>query len=113
MAASESILGNLHERLAETYLDLLKGRPVFDEAGEEVGRIPLGAADLQAINKFLKDNDITCAPDDSSKLAEIEERMRERNDRRTQRRAARAATTAELAEAGGGFLAGLNPGLAN
>lgn len=113
MAASESILGNLHERLAETYLDLLKGRPVFDEAGEEVGRIPLGAADLQAINKFLKDNDITCAPDDSGKLAEIEERMRERNDRRTQRRAARAATTAELAEAGGGFLAGLNPGLAN
>ena len=113
MAAAESILGTLHEKLAETYLDLLEGRPIYNEAGEEVGRMPLQAAELQAINKFLKDNDITCAPDDSGRLAEIETKLRERNERRGLRRAARAASMDELAEAGGGFLSGLQPTLPN
>lgn len=111
MAAKESRLSALHTMQAEYYIKMLeKGGTVVgqDEDGEDIIQ-PLTPAALQAINKFLKDNDITCAPDDANAVGELETRMRDRTSRREERRQQRAISQAELAEAGGAFMGGVDP----
>lgn len=110
MAAKESRLSFLHNLTAEHYVKMLEqGGTVVgqDEDGNDIIQ-PMTPAALQAINKFLKDNEITCAPDEDNSVGEIEERLRLRTARRNARKAERMATEAELAEAGGAFLAGLS-----
>lgn len=110
MAAKESRLSFLHNLTAEHYVKMLEvGGTVVgqDEEGEDIIQ-PLTPAALQAINKFLKDNEITCAPDENNAVGEIEERLRLRAARRDARKAERQVTMDELAEAGGGFLGGLS-----
>lgn len=111
MAAKESRLSFLHNLTAEHYVKMLEdGGTVVgqDEDGKDIIQ-PLTPAALQAINKFLKDNEITCAPDEDNAIGEMEERLRLRNARKEERQAKRRATVDELAEAGGAFLGGINP----
>lgn len=114
MAAKESRLSTLHELLAENYIRLVEhGRPIYDldpETGENkiVGYMPLTAAELQAVNKFLKDNDITCAPDDNNAIGELQERLRERNSRRQERQLKRQREQEGLSGEHSEFFAGLN-----
>ncbi len=54
--ATEKALGELHAVVAHTLMDRIK-------SGEAT------AADINAAIKFLKDNGITCAVDDSADLA--------------------------------------------
>jgi hypothetical protein len=65
MAAKESRLALLHEKLTEAFLKLL------DEPPEE----GLTAAEFTAISKFLKDNNITCEIDKNPKLKELKDRV--------------------------------------
>lgn len=110
MAAKESRLSFLHNLTAEHYVKMLEvGGTVVgkDEEGEDIIQ-PMTPAALQAINKFLKDNEITCAPDEDNAVGEIEDRLRLRNARKEARQAARKASQEELTEAGGAFLGGIN-----
>lgn len=59
MAATESALGELHDALAKTLTDL-------------VGVETPSAAVLAVAAKFLKDNNITCAPSTDNALGELE-----------------------------------------
>lgn len=65
MAASNSVMGELHEELARIMLDELRWYREQDPP------IPLPAADKAAIAKFLKDNSITCDPAASEDLEEL------------------------------------------
>lgn len=112
MAAQESFLSRLHEMQAKTLLEILEqGYMVVgeDAEGAEITQ-PLTPAFFQAVSKFLKDNDITCAPDADSDVGKLDEARRKRLDERNSRRAQRTqATDRELLEAGGSPLAGLDP----
>lgn len=61
MAASEKQLAKLHEKLTEVFLDAL-------EEGD------VSAATLNVIRGFLKDNEVTCQPDDVG-MSELQERL--------------------------------------
>lgn len=93
--ATENELGELHSRLARAMKQALEAS---DEAvrllenidPEEVPAEVLvfikkhAAANpslLTAIAKFLKDNDITCAPSDSEELSELEETLSKKRRR--------------------------------
>jgi hypothetical protein len=65
MAAKESRLALLHEKLTEAFLQML------EDPGEE----GLKAAELTAIAKFLKDNNITCEIDKNPRLKELKDRV--------------------------------------
>lgn len=73
VGASESTLNLMHQMLAEYFIERLKSSkpdpnaPVEydEETGEELLPffIPLNAAELGVMVKFLKDNNISAAPD--------------------------------------------------
>lgn len=67
MAATEKRLSFLHQLQAEAFIRMLEA-----DAREGEDRIPLTAADRQAITAFLKNNDITCTRDVGSATAEVE-----------------------------------------
>lgn len=107
MAANETLLGVLHELTANALIEKLKGTPILDEDGNPTGEvIPASAADIQAAAKFLKDNQITCAPSDDNAVGKLEQKLKERNQRRINNR----PTGADLADAKAdvSFLSGLN-----
>lgn len=63
-AASENELGSLHVLIAKVLKDKL-------------GSTDCTAADVNAAIKFLKDNNITCKPDGSNHLGELEKQLNE------------------------------------
>ena len=90
--ATDKELGELHRKLATAMLDALdasdEARELLSECDE--GDIPVPVWDflekcagnnpalLTAIAKFLKDNDITCAREDSKELSALEKRLQEK-----------------------------------
>lgn len=88
MAATETKLGALHEKVAEVLIDALDGEELpgyaDPESGEvfEAKRIAPSAAIIAAATKFLKDNEITCVRDKGNALGELENKMEERRKRR-------------------------------
>lgn len=69
MAANNSVLGELHEALAQLMLNELQWYMEQDPP------IPLPAADKAAIAKFLKDNSITCDPADNDQLEQLRKEL--------------------------------------
>ena len=112
MAAKEKALGLLHEKLATVLTECLEGDllPGYhdDETGEDVPakRLPPSAAIMTVAAKFLKDNNITCAPSEDNKMGELTEAMTQRQkDREARRQAAKADF--EAAEQDMSFMGGL------
>lgn len=106
MAANETKLGQLHDLVADALIQKVKGSVILDEDGQEVGKMEPTAADLQAAAKFLKDNQITCAPSDDNRMGELDKALAERNARRVNRRASRQELDGATQDAS--FLKGLN-----
>lgn len=92
MAANEKRLGVLHEMVTEALIKAVTPTelPNFNDDGLPDGtfyeQLP-SAAIIQAASKFLKDNEITCAPAADNALGELERRMSERAERRKLRQA--------------------------
>lgn len=86
MAASETRLGALHEKVTEVLLNALDGEvlPGYGEGDEAVPEkvIPPSAAIIAAATKFLKDNEITCVPAENNALGELEAKMAARRAKR-------------------------------
>jgi len=88
VAATEKVLGALHEKVATVLIDALDGEelPGYEdpETGEvlEAKRIAPSAAIIAAATKFLKDNEITCVRDQGNALGALESKMEERRARR-------------------------------
>jgi hypothetical protein len=79
-AADEASLGTLHRLMAEQFRKLLAGeltRPIYDKDGKHTGDevLKATAAELSVIRAFLKDNEITVAPDTGSALDELRKRL--------------------------------------
>lgn len=92
--ATDKLLGELHGRLANAMLASLdaseKAAALLDEYSDElpgaVQAFLVKTADsnpalLTAIAKFLKDNAITCAIEDSEEMSELEQRLRNKRKR--------------------------------
>ncbi len=72
MAATEDILGKLHELTAQQMIEMLKeGVPVEDKVTGEVTRAPVPAPYLATIVKFLKDNGIEALPAENETLGKL------------------------------------------
>ena len=79
MAASDTLLKELHAELARQLLDVVKnGVPVFDKEGEEVGTRKATAAELAVAVTFLKNNDITADLNDSDATKELRDALEAR-----------------------------------
>ena len=82
MAASDTLLKELHAELARQLLDVVKnGVPVFDKEGDEVGTRKATAAELAVAVTFLKNNDITADLNDSDATKELREALEARRKR--------------------------------
>ena len=91
MAADETKLGALHDKVAEVLSMALDGEELpgyTDKTEDEDGniieievppkRLPASAAILAVAAKFLKDNQITCAPSKDNQLGELEAKLARR-----------------------------------
>lgn len=77
--ASNSVLGKLHEKLAEVMLEALDGEKFVDpESGEETVFKATNPALFTAIAKFLKDNDIVAVPETEDALTALKKRLAEK-----------------------------------
>lgn len=111
MAASETVLGALHVKVTEVLTQALDGDviPGYTETNEATGevtevpdrKLPPSAAIIAAATKFLKDNNITCAPAGDNAVGELVERLKEKQKLK--------ASRLEMADAKNdmGFLSGL------
>lgn len=86
MAASETRLGALHEKVTEVLMVALDGEvlPGYEDGDTVIPDkvIPPSAAIIAAATKFLKDNEITCVPSENNALGELEQKMAARRARR-------------------------------
>ena len=86
--ANESNLGKLHEKLAEVMLEALTSQDeagfLLDEYKNEVPEAVLKFLEkvsqinpslLTAITKFLKDNDITCQPEEGDRVSALQAKL--------------------------------------
>lgn len=69
MAASEKLMGQLHEQFAHYLLGLMNQKGT-DENGNEY-HIPMTAAEAAVLRAFLKDNNIQADPDASSDIKQL------------------------------------------
>lgn len=69
MAADSSKLGALHAMLAECMMNELRWY------SEQDPPMPVPAATMAAVAKFLKDNNITCDPTDAKDLEALREQF--------------------------------------
>ena len=74
MAASEKMMGQLHEMFAQYLMDCMT-RKGTDEDGKEYP-IPMTAAEAAVLRAFLKDNNIQADPDASTDLRVLDSAMR-------------------------------------
>lgn len=84
MAANEKALGDLHAALAAVMKKALEGTKIPGYVDEETGEavpddvIPPSASVMTVVAKFLKDNEITCAPAEDNELGELQRIMEDR-----------------------------------
>lgn len=75
-AAKEKSLASLHTELATKLADLIRnGKDVT--VGGETRKVPVGAATLNVARAFLKDNDISCDPDNPRAVGDLAEAIDE------------------------------------
>lgn len=86
-AATEAQLGELHSKVAKVMkraldvADIAMERYEADESGELI-QPEVSATLLGAITKFLKDNSISAAPEDSNELSDLQRTLAEKRQRR-------------------------------
>ncbi|WCD56180.1 small terminase subunit [Caulobacter phage KSC] len=92
MAASEGKLGDLHDKVAEVLIKALDGTTIPAVIDEETGEVqaeevfmPPSAAWITAATQFLKNNNITCTPSSDNSLGELEQKLKDNQERRKNR----------------------------
>lgn len=86
-AASEEVLGKLHQKVAEAMIRAIdyveQGQDAYEELGQpaEAVRPELSPAMLSAMTKFLADNSITANPAEENTTSELEKRLASKRKR--------------------------------
>lgn len=111
MAATEGALGALHIKVTEVLTEALDGDeiPGYEEENPATGevtivpprRLPPSAAIIAAATKFLKDNNITCAPSQDNAVGALVDKLKNKQKAKLSR------TTIQDARDDMGFLSGL------
>ena len=81
MAANETTLSTLHEVLARDLIDRINGVEVTDDEGK-VTVLRASAAELSVAATFLKNNNVTSAPDENGAVSELTKMMKAKRERR-------------------------------
>ena len=93
-AASEALLGTLHNKVATVMVGILstteKAIEAYEEASETADaetlatmqKPELSPAMLSAMTKFLSDNSITCNPEEDTAMTDLEARLRSKQQRK-------------------------------
>lgn len=93
-AASEALLGTLHNKVATVMVGILntteKAIAAYEEVAENadaetlatITKPELAPAMLSAMTKFLSDNSITCNPEEDSALTDLERQLNEKRARK-------------------------------
>tara|TARA_R110002020_G_scaffold213507_1_gene420375 strand:+ start:225 stop:515 length:291 start_codon:yes stop_codon:yes gene_type:complete len=69
---NETQLGRMHGLLTKYYINRLEAEMTEEEQGElDDLMLGLSPAELTAMNNFLKQNDITCAIEDSEDMSDL------------------------------------------
>lgn len=86
MAASETLLGELHQALAYEFKEQLTPReePVFNKDGEQTGSkiVRASPAVLSAITAFLKNNNVTADVEDNAAMRQLSEALAARRKKK-------------------------------
>lgn len=86
--ASESKMNELHEQLAQTLITMTQVREVEEVVGEGedavkvIKTIDPSPAALAVAAKFLKDNSIFSTPEQTDALAELQDKLKQKQTRR-------------------------------
>lgn len=81
MAANETTLSTLHEVLATDLIQRIKGVEITDSEGK-VTTLRASAAELSVAAAFLKNNNVTSAPEEDGAVAELTQMMKAKRARR-------------------------------
>lgn len=89
-AATEAALGELHAKVAKVMADALTVYDIAQERynaadSEDIEAPVLNPALLSVMTKFLSDNKITCVPEESAGMSELEEKLKRRREKRSER----------------------------
>lgn len=89
-AATEAALGSLHGKVAKVMtraLDNIEAaQEAFDPTNTEAIVPEVSPALLSVITKFLNENKITCTPEDSAEMSDLERTLAEKRTRRRPRK---------------------------
>jgi len=77
---NESQLGIMHGLLTRYYINRLETEMNDEEAMDDL-MLGLSPAELTAMNNFLKQNDITCAIEESEELSELSKALENKRKR--------------------------------
>ena len=81
MAANETALGDLHSKVADVLARMLDGQAL--PSGE---RIEPSAAVITSAIQFLKNNSVTCVPEQGDAIESLRAKIAQREERRKVRR---------------------------
>jgi uncharacterized protein YqeY len=81
MAANETTLSTLHEVLARDLIQRIEGVEVIDGEGNKT-LVRASAAELSVAATFLKNNNVTSAPEESGAVSELTKMMKAKRERR-------------------------------
>lgn len=82
MAASEKVLGDLHDKVAQALTKAVEGTTIPAVGDEPEQYFAPSPAMLMAALKMLKDNNITAVADKGSHLANLQDAMAKRREKR-------------------------------
>lgn len=91
MAATDKVLGDLHEAVARALIRAIESRV----DGDGIPIYP-SAAELGAAITFLKNNNVTCVPTDDNALGELQKKLEQKQHGKD--RPGKALLQAALAE---------------
>jgi hypothetical protein len=81
MATNETILSDLHGALAQELANRIRGVTIVDEEGQSKV-VRASAAELSVAATFLKNNNVTSAPDEDGAVSELSKMMAAKRARR-------------------------------
>lgn len=96
ITATDKELGKLHAKVAQVMLKALESSDTagllldefMDELPEKVvdfleKQVTVNPALLQAVTKFLKDNEVTCQIDEDESMSDLQKRLAEKRTRKS------------------------------
>lgn len=84
--ASNEAMADLHGKVAKVMTKVLDAYMEDPVASEDMVAIEISPAFMSVVTKFLKDNNVTVAVEDSQEMQSLEKQLKENEEKRARRR---------------------------